>query len=167
MAAFLPCIGQNRSLPGQRKESHHDQKISAFLLIALMLLTGLEMVQATEVEPLEYTLFAVRTGDCYVDSVSLQLEATLILNADGTGSMFFDEDTGIIESWTLSEENILTILMDDGGIADALVTEDVIELDVMGDGSYIMCFALEEADLSSYPLISLDEFRALKETSDQ
>ena len=57
--------------------------------------------------------------------------------------------------------------MDDGGIADALVTEDVIELDVMGDGSYIMCFALEEADLSSYPLISLDEFRALKETSDQ
>ena len=52
-----------------------------------MLLTGLEMVQATEVEPLEYTLFAVRTGDCYVDSVSLQLEATLILNTDGTGSM--------------------------------------------------------------------------------
>ena len=84
--------------------------------------------------------------------------------------MLFDEDIGDITSWTLSEENeetIFSILMDDGGIADALVTEDVIELDVMGDGSYIMCFALEEADLSSYPLISLDEFRALKETSDQ
>lgn len=142
-----------------------NKKISVFLMI-LILMNVLGLMLASADSPGKYTMFAVRRDGSYVDSSSLGLSSSMTLNDDGKGSMEFDSDSIAITSWTIAD-SIIAIHTADGGSANGEMKEGIIELDVNGDGSYLICYALPETDLSEYTIISLDEFQALQDTSAQ
>ena len=47
------------------------------------------------------------------------------------------------------------------------MTEGVLELDLFGDGSLVVGYALPEADLSGYQILTLEEYNAQMQASVQ
>ncbi|MBR3228369.1 MAG: hypothetical protein IKF68_07495 [Erysipelotrichaceae bacterium] len=62
----------------------------------------------------------------------------------------YEEDEQIISRETI-EQSI------NGGEADAKKHDGILELDLYGDGSMILYFAQEGADITAYEFISLEE----------
>ena len=106
-----------------------------------------------------YEMFAVENEGDLVYSGDLEMASTITLAAGGTGHMTSDEDAMDIAVWTAEGERI-SITMADGGTADGKLLNGVIELDLYGDGSMILYFAQEGADLSGYAPMTLEEYRA-------
>jgi hypothetical protein len=93
-----------------------------------------------------------------VDSHDLEMTSILTLNADSTGYMVFNDDGMEISSWVLDGET-LTIVMLDGGSAEASLRDGILILDIMGTGESLIYYALEGRDLSSFKLMTLAEYQ--------
>ena len=105
-----------------------------------------------------YTMFALQNEGYLVESKEADMESILTLKEDGTGSMTMDEDAADIASWTVDGDSIL-ITMDDGSFAKGKYLGDIIELDILGGGSMIIYYATEDADISGYDLMTIEELR--------
>ena len=116
---------------------------------------------AAEELPVEgsYTLFGVINEGYMVDSASMEMESFIKLEDGGKGAMSFDGDDTTIPEWTLNDDKI-SITVADGSSTDGIVRNGVIELDIYGDGSLILCYAQEGADLSAYELLSIEDLVA-------
>ena len=69
-----------------------------------------------------------------------------------------------ITKWVLNGDTV-SITLSDGGQADAKVHDGILELDLYGDGSMVLDYAQDGADLSGFEFISLEEAREkLKES---
>ena len=150
------------------------KKILSVLLVALLLVTGPALIPATAETmpdfPREYKMFAVKKDGLYVTALDMGFESILTLNEDGTGLMTFDEEIEAVSRWTMTEaEGTVSVFieMDDGSSAEALMTEGVLELDLFGDGSLVVGYALPEADLSGYQILTLEEYNAQMQASAQ
>ena len=106
--------------------------------------------------PGEYTLFAVTNEGMTVNSADMDMTSVITLDEGGTGSMTMDEDSMPVTHWEETDGKI-SITMEDGGAADGTVAGGIIELDILGTGEMLMLFAKEEADISGYELLTLDE----------
>lgn len=107
----------------------------------------------------EYTLFAVEYDSALVYAADLEISSTLTLAEGGTGRMTFDEDAKDISAWTAVSE-AFSITLADGGSATGSLHRGVIELDLYGNGSMLLFYAKEEADISGYAPMTLEEYHA-------
>lgn len=107
----------------------------------------------------EYTIFGVSNQGLLVKSSDLETESQITLKEDNTGSMSFDGSVMDITEWT-TDENKIVITMADGSQAPAKVHDGVLELDLYGNGSMILYFAQENADISGYEFLPLEEVQA-------
>lgn len=105
-----------------------------------------------------YTLFAVLNEGFTVESSELQMESDILLEEGGTGSMFFDGDSMDISQWVLDGDTI-SLTMSDGGQADAKLHDGILDLDLYGDGSMVLYYAQDGADISGYEYTTLEEVR--------
>ena len=96
-----------------------------------------------------YTMFGANQGDKFMTAQDLEMASEITLNEDGTGSATFEGDTMDITKWELNGD-VISIVMLDGGTADAKVHDGILELDVNGDGGMIIYYAQEGADISNY-----------------
>ena len=106
-----------------------------------------------------YTLFAVLNEGFTVESSELQMESDILLEGDGTGSMSFDGDSMDISQWVLDGDTV-SLTMSDGGQADAKLHDGILDLDLYGDGSMVLYFARDGADISGYEYTTLEEVKA-------
>lgn len=105
-----------------------------------------------------YTLFAVLNEGFTVESSELQMESDILLEEGGTGSMFFDGDSMDISQWVLDGDTV-SLTMSDGGQADAKLHDGILDLDLYGDGSMVLYYAQDGADISGYEYTTLEEVR--------
>lgn len=132
-----------------------------------------EPTQEPTAEPVEtvefrvegsYKLFGVMNKGLLVKSEELEMESDVVLNEGGTGTMSSDGDSIDITKWELNGDTV-SITLSDGGQADAKVHDGILELDLYGDGSMVLDYAQDGADLSGFEFISLEEAREkLKES---
>jgi hypothetical protein len=88
--------------------------------------------------------------------------SNLTLSEDGTGKIDFDGNDTAITEWTV-EGNTLHITDDQGSKATGIVEHDVINLDLLGDGSANVYYAKEGTDTSWVEILSVDEIKELVE----
>ena len=105
-----------------------------------------------------YTLFAVLNEGFTVESGELQMESDILLEEGGTGSMSFDGDSMDISQWVLDGDTV-SLTMSDGGQADAKLHDGILDLDLYGDGSMVLYYAQDGADISGYEYTTLEEVR--------
>ena len=99
-------------------------------------------------------------------SEELEMESDVVLNEGGTGTMSSDGESIDITKWELNGDTV-SITLSDGGQADVKVHDGILELDLYGDGSMVLDYAQDGADLSVFEFISLEEAREkLKESLD-
>ena len=128
------------------------------LLLTLALCLGCAQAETLAAEG-EYTLFAIESEGYLVQSDAMELTSVLRLDAGGTGYMTFAGNGIDITQWS-AEGAALSITMADGGSAGATLDQGVLALDLYGDGSMVLYFALPQADLSAYHPLTLEELRA-------
>ena len=103
----------------------------------------------------DYTLYAMRYNGQTASAEELQMDSSLTLRADGTGSMrSADEEMEL--TWSLMD-GTLTITMADESSADAQMGNGIAALDIYGDGSMLLYYAQAGADTSSIQLMSMDD----------
>lgn len=107
----------------------------------------------------EYEIFAVEVDGALVYSDDLEMTSKIILAADGTGSMTHNDDAIDITAWTSDEEG-LSIALSDGSSAGCKLHSGVLELDLYGNGSMILCYAKKGADTSGYAPMTLEEYQS-------
>jgi len=105
-----------------------------------------------------YSLFGVMNEGMLVESSELQTESDLILEEGGTGSMSFEGDTVAITKWELNGDTV-SLTTEDGGEADAKYHDGILDLDLNGNGSMILYYSQEGADISAYEFLTLEEIR--------
>ena len=138
------------------------QSVSILFVLTLVLtLSAFADTSAWAELPIEgtYELFAVQYNGALVYSADLEMASVITLAAGGRGSMTLDNDAMDISTWTVDGENF-AITMADGGSATGKIHNGVIELDLYGNGSMIICYAKEGADTSAYAPMTLEEYRA-------
>lgn len=106
----------------------------------------------------EYTIFAVRNEGYTVSSTEMEIESTMSLLAEGTGSLTLMGDTIDITSWS-SENGAFNLSLADGTVTGGNARGGVIELDIYGTGDMLLIYAQEKADTSSYTLLTIDEVK--------
>ena len=106
----------------------------------------------------EYTIFAVRNEGYTVSSTEMEIESTMSLSAEGTGSLTLMGDTIDITSWS-SEDGAFNLTLADGTATGGNARGGVIELDIYGTGDMLLIYAQEKADTSSYTLLTIDEVK--------
>ncbi len=106
----------------------------------------------------EYTIFAVRNEGYTVSSTEMEIESTMSLLAEGTGSLTLMGDTIDITSWS-SEDGAFNLSLADGTVTGGNARGGVIELDIYGTGDMLLIYAQEKADISSYTLLTIDEVK--------
>ena len=110
----------------------------------------------------DYTLYAMRYNGQTASAEELQMDSSLTLRADGTGSMrSADEEMEL--TWSLMD-GTLTITMADESSADAQMGNGIAALDIYGDGSMLLYYAQAGADTSSIQVMSMDEIREALES---
>ena len=72
--------------------------------------------------------------------------------------MSFDGDIEDISQWVLDGDTV-SLTMSDGGQADAKLHDGILDLDLYGDGSMVLYFAQDGADISGYEYTTLEEVR--------
>lgn len=97
----------------------------------------------------DYKMFGVRNEGSFVKSSDLEMESDIVLKDGGTGTMYFDGENMDITKWELKDGKV-SITLADGGVADALAHDGILELDIYGDDSMVMYFAQDGADISGY-----------------
>ena len=105
-----------------------------------------------------YELFGVMNTGMLVASSDLELHSNITLKEGGGGSMSYEEQTMDITKWERKDDTV-SITMTDGGTANAVIHDGILELDINGDASMIMLFAQEGADLPEYKFLSLEEVK--------
>lgn len=106
----------------------------------------------------EYTIFAVRNEGYTVSSTEMEIESTMSLLAEGTGSLTLMGDTIDITSWS-SEDGAFNLSLADGTVTGGNARGGIIELDIYGTGDMLLIYAQEKADTSSYTLLTIDEVK--------
>ena len=71
--------------------------------------------------------------------------------------MEFDRDRMEVTQWTLEEESFF-MTMADGSSAGGTIRDGILLLDLYGTGEIIILFASQEADLSAYSSLKLENF---------
>ena len=147
----------------KNKKSLNRRSLSIVWTV-VMLMTAFPGVHAAEL-PIEgeYVLFGVQGEGMLVDSAAMEMESTLTLNEGGSGSMTMDEDGIEVTSWSV-DGNTVSIVLADGGAAQAVVHEGILELDLYGNGQYVLFYAQAGADTSVYKPLSMEEFLAAFES---
>lgn len=107
----------------------------------------------------KYSFYAMKLGDSLVQIDEMK-GYSVILNADGTGSLDWGENNnGPISEWTADGEK----LMIKAGISvmNATMKDGVLTID-LSDSDYSMfsVFVSDSADTSSMPVITADEYAA-------
>ena len=105
-----------------------------------------------------YTLFAIGREGYIVDSREADMTAVVELNKGGTGIFTMDDDEMAIASWK-TQRGRISITMEDESSAMGKIHDGIIELDIMGDGTYMMYLAADGADTSSYSPMTMEEYR--------
>ena len=93
-----------------------------------------------------------------VSSAEMEIESTMSLFAEGTGSLTLMGDTIDITSWS-SEDGAFNLALADGTVTGGNARGGVIELDIYGTGDMLLIYAQEKADTSSYTLLTIDEVK--------
>ena len=106
----------------------------------------------------EYSIFAVRNDGYTVSASEMDIEASMTLSADGTGSITVMGESMDIVSWT-AEDGAFTVTLADESTAGGNARGGIVELDIYGTGDMLMIFAQEKADTSSYTLLTFDEVK--------
>ena len=106
----------------------------------------------------EYSIFAVRNEGYTVSASEMDIEASMTLSADGTGSITIMGESMDIVSWT-AEDGAFTVTLADESTAGGNARGGIVELDIYGTGDMLMIFAQEKADTSSYTLLTFDEVK--------
>ena len=106
----------------------------------------------------EYSIFAVRNEGYTVSASEMDIEASMTLSADGTGSITVMGESMDIVSWT-AEDGAFTVTLADESTAGGNARGGIVELDIYGTGDMLMIFAQEKADTSSYTLLTFDEVK--------
>ena len=114
----------------------------------------------------EYTIFAVRNEGYTVSSTEMEIESTMSLSAEGTGSLTLMGDTIDITSWS-SEDGAFNLTLADGTATGGNARGGVIELDIYGTGDMLLIYAQEKADTSSYTLLTIDEVKEQMAASEE
>lgn len=114
-----------------------------------------------EVFPVEgdYSLFGMKYSGYLVDVTGQDMSSNLKLAEDGTGYMTMDEDSMDIASWELND-GIVSLAMADESSMKAVAKNGILEMDIYDDGSMVLYYAQENADISAYPLMSVEEVQA-------
>ena len=105
-----------------------------------------------------YSLFGVMNEGSLVKSSELEKESDIVLEEGGAGSMSLDNDRIDITKWELTNDTV-SITLSDGGQANAKVHDGILDLDLHGDGSMILYYAQENADISGYKFLTLEEVK--------
>lgn len=106
----------------------------------------------------EYSIFAVRNEGYTVSASEMDIEASMTLSADGTGSITVMGESMDIVSWT-AEDGAFTVTLADESTAGGNARGGIVELDIYGTGDMLMIFAQEKADTSSYTLLTFEEVK--------
>ena len=106
----------------------------------------------------EYSIFAVRNEGYTVSASEMDIEASMTLSADGTGSITVMGESMDIVSWT-AEDGAFTVTLADESTAGGNARGGIVELDTYGTGDMLMIFAQEKADISSYTLLTFEEVK--------
>ena len=114
----------------------------------------------------EYTIFAVRNEGYTVSSTEMEIESTMSLLAEGTGSLTLMGDTIDITSWS-SEDGAFNLSLADGTVTGGNARGGIVELDIYGTGDMLLIYAQEKADTSSYTLLTLDEVKEQMAASEE
>lgn len=104
----------------------------------------------------EYKLFGVYAEGFTVNAAEMEMSSVLKLEKDGTGSMSMDTDEMAVSRWEDSDGTV-TITMEDESSAEAKFHDGILEMDIFGTGDMIMYYAQEEADISGYELLTLEQ----------
>ena len=104
----------------------------------------------------EYKLFGVYAEGFTVNAAEMEMSSVLKLEKGGTGSMSMDTDEMAVSKWEDSDGTV-TITMEDESSAEAKFHDGILEMDIFGTGAMIMYYAQEEADISGYELLTLEQ----------
>ena len=104
----------------------------------------------------EYKLFGVYAEGFTVNAAEKEMSSVLKLEKGGTGSMSMDTDEMAVSKWEDSDGTV-TITMEDESSAEAKFHDGILEMDIFGTGDMIMYYAQEEADISGYELLTLEQ----------
>ena len=107
-----------------------------------------------------YTAFAAENEGLLGSMEEMGLSSILTLEEGGKGSMTLDDDSMGITNWSVSGTDF-EITLDDGGKAKGTLHDGIVEIDLYGDGSMIICYAQEGADISAYEFLPLEEIRKI------
>ena len=106
----------------------------------------------------EYNIFAVRNEGYTISASEMEIEGTMTLSPDGTGSITMMGESMDITSWT-AQDGAFTVTVADESAAEGNARGGIIELDIYGTGDMLLIFAQEKADTSSYTLLTFDEVK--------
>lgn len=104
----------------------------------------------------EYKLFGVYAEGFTVNAAEMEMSSVLKLEKGSTGSMSMDTDEMAVSKWEDSDGTV-TITMEDESSAEAKFHDGILEMDIFGTGDMIMYYAQEEADISGYELLTLEQ----------
>lgn len=105
-----------------------------------------------------YKLFGVMNEGMLVESSELQMESEIVLDEGGTGSVSFEGESVDITKWELNED-VASITLADGGQANAKTHDGILELDLYGDSSMVLYYAQDNADISGYEFLTLEQVK--------
>ena len=106
----------------------------------------------------EYNIFAVRNEGYTISASEMEIEGTMTLSPDGTGSITMMGESMDITSWT-AQDGAFTVTLADESSAEGNARGGIVELDIYGTGDMLMIFAQEKADTSSYTLLTFEEVK--------
>ena len=106
----------------------------------------------------EYNIFAVRNVGYTISASEMEIEGTMTLSPDGTGSITMMGESMDITSWT-AQDGAFTVTLADESTAGGNARGGIVELDIYGTGDMLMIFAQEKADTSSYTLLTFEEVK--------
>ena len=111
-----------------------------------------------------YTLFAAESEGYLFYSGEMEIESVITLEAGGTGTMTMNEETVDITSWTNEESAFtMTITGEESETVSGTVENGVMILDLYGDESTFLYYAQEEADISMFSPMTVEEIQAAME----
>ena len=105
-----------------------------------------------------YKMFGVMNNGLLVESSELQMESDISLDEGGTGSVSFEGESVDITKWELNDD-VASITLADGGQANAKTHDGILELDLYGDSSMVLYYAQENADISGYEFLTLEQVK--------
>ena len=104
----------------------------------------------------EYKMFGVLYEGYTVNPEGMEMTSVLKLEKDGTGSMSMDAEEMSVSKWE-DADGTVTISMEDESSAEAKFHDGILDMDIFGTGAMVLFYAKEEADISGYELLTLEQ----------